>query len=156
MSPNWRGWSQTCCTEKCGWSVLTDWCAPYAWGWPATINHLRAARCKNSDLNSCGSVVAQEVSKAFTETQNGRSFKISLFFPSLQKSCHWRGRVTCSWHHQSNRNEWASFLLLSVAFCSLSPSLSFSPPLSCSRSVFLLAETRGSAAFPGTRGGGGE
>lgn len=31
-------------------------------------------------------MVAQEVSKAFTKTQNGRSFKISLFFPSLQKA----------------------------------------------------------------------
>lgn len=59
-----------------GWSVLTGWCSPQTWSWPVTINHLHAAGSPMQKSRAelfCGSVVARDVSGAFTQTQRGTS-----------------------------------------------------------------------------------
>lgn len=88
--------------------------------------------------------------KPSQKPKTAEALKSLFFFPPFKKlSLERQGHMLVT---SPEQQKWVGQLLTAAAFCSLSPSLSFSPPLSCSCSVFLLAETRGSAAFPGTWG----
>lgn len=68
--------------------------------WQLTIYAPPAAPCKNPEPNFSAVLWLLGMwAEPSHKPKEARAFKKSFFFPS--EHCHWRSRVTCSWHHRS-------------------------------------------------------
>lgn len=72
--------------------------------WQLTIYTPPAAPCKNPEPNFSAVLWLLGMwAEPSHKPKEARAFKKSFFFPS--EHCHWRSRVTCSWHHQSRAGQ---------------------------------------------------